>query len=235
MIVHCAAVIAGTPEETLRVNVDGTRVLVEAALRPRAERFLYMSTIAAYALSGRDVVDESTPDLPNRRGGPSASVFPISRARAGQAVWTARGRGLAVTMLRPPNILGVHPSSRWSALLAQRMLKGEHFIAGDGSGSWAYVHVDNLIDAVVLALSSDRAIGEAYNVIDGQTIAAEYFRRFRRWLGLGPVPTRGEISPWRGSFSAEKIRRELGYSPRVSYEEAMAENERYLTEQGLRR
>jgi len=51
----------------------------------------------------------------------------------------------------------------------------------------------------------------------------------------GAVPTRGEISPWRGRFSAEKIRRELGYSPRVSYEEVMAENERYLTEQGLRR
>ena len=49
------------------------------------------------------------------------------------------------------------------------------------------------------------------------------------------MPTRGEFSPWRGRFSAEKIRRELGYSPRVLYEEAVAESERYLTEQGLGR
>ncbi len=38
VIVHCAAVIAGTPEDTLRVNVEKTRALVEAALRARCER-----------------------------------------------------------------------------------------------------------------------------------------------------------------------------------------------------
>jgi nucleoside-diphosphate-sugar epimerase len=31
LIVHCAAVIAGPPDETMRVNAEGTRVIVEAA------------------------------------------------------------------------------------------------------------------------------------------------------------------------------------------------------------
>ena len=106
-------------------------------------------------------------------------------------------------------------------------------LAGDGSGSWPYAHVDNLVDAVVLALSTDQAVGQAYNVVDGQTTAGEYFGRFSRWLGLGPVPTHGDVVPWRGRVSGEKLRRELGYVARVSYEAAMAENERYLAEQGL--
>jgi nucleoside-diphosphate-sugar epimerase len=38
---------------------------------------------------------------------------------------------------------------------------------------------------------------------------------------------------WRGRCSGEKATRELGYLPRVTYEEAMAEAERYLRESGL--
>ena len=78
-----------------------------------------MSTFAVYALDDRAVVDESTPLL---QEGP---VFQRSRVRAEQAVWAAGARGLPVTVLRAPNILGVHPTSTWSVLLAQRILKGE--------------------------------------------------------------------------------------------------------------
>ena len=38
---------------------------------------------------------------------------------------------------------------------------------------------------------------------------------------------------WRGRCSGERAARELGYIPRVTYEEAMAEAERYLRESGL--
>jgi len=89
--VHCAAVISGPPDETMRVNVEGTRVLLEAAIEARCERFLYMSTFAVYALDDRTVVDESTPFL---KEGPA---FQLSRVRAEQAVWAASARGLPVT------------------------------------------------------------------------------------------------------------------------------------------
>jgi len=91
LVVHCAAVISGPPDETMRVNVEGTRVLLEAAIEARCERFLYMSTFAVYALDDRTVVDESTPFL---KEGPA---FQLSRVRAEQAVWAASARGLPVT------------------------------------------------------------------------------------------------------------------------------------------
>jgi hypothetical protein len=45
------------------VNVEGTRVVVDAAIQAGCEHFLYMSTIAAYALADCAVVDELTPLL----------------------------------------------------------------------------------------------------------------------------------------------------------------------------
>ena len=39
--------------------------------------------------------------------------------------------------------------------------------------------------------------------------------------------------PWRSRLQGEKAVRELGYRPLVTYEEALAETERHLTESGL--
>jgi oxidoreductase len=171
LVVHCAAVLSGPPDETMRVNVEGTRVLLEAAIEARCERFLYMSTFAVYALDDGAVVDESTPFL---QEGPA---FQLSRVRAEQAVWAASARGLPVTVLRAPNILGVHPTSTWSVLLAQRILKGEFALRGDGSASFPYAHVDNLVEAVLAAIRTARAVGQAYNIVDGQTTGREYTDR----------------------------------------------------------
>ena len=49
-----------------------------------------------------------------------------------------------------------------------------------------------------------------------------------RWRGVGD-----EVVPWRSRLSGEKAVRELGYRPLVTYEEALAETERHLTESGL--
>jgi nucleoside-diphosphate-sugar epimerase len=227
LIVHCAAVIAGSRDEMMRGNVEGTRLLLEVAVQGACQRFLYMSSMAVYALDDRAVVDEETPF---RHEGPA---FNLSKVAAEYAVWAARARGLAVTVFRPQYILGGHPTSTWSALLAQRIRQGKYALAGDGSGSWPYVHVDNLAEAIVLAVRSPRAAGQAYNIVDGQTTAREYTDRFRQWLAGGPLPTQPEVVPWRGRLSGEKAARELGYKPRVTYAEAMAETERYLTASGL--
>jgi nucleoside-diphosphate-sugar epimerase len=100
-------------------------------------------------------------------------------------------------------------------------------------GRYSYVHVDNLVQAIITAAVSDRAIGQAYNIVDGATTEREYTNRFRRWLGLDPLPGRDDAVPWRGGLSGAKAERELGYAPRVSYEEAMAETERYLVQRGM--
>jgi nucleoside-diphosphate-sugar epimerase len=227
LIVHCATVIGGNPDEMLRVNGEGTRVLQEAAVQAGCTRVVHLSSGAVYALDNRAVVDESTP---LRQEGPT---FPLSKVAAEHAVWAASARGLPVTVFRPQYILGGHPTSTWAARFAQALVQGRYALEGDGSGSWPYVHVDNLAEAVVLALHSPRAVGQVYNIVDGQTTARAYADRFRQWLAVGPLPTQPEVVPWRGRFSGEKAVRELGYRPRVTYAEALAEIERYLTASGL--
>ena len=233
VVVHCAGVMHGAIREAaMRVNVDGTRVVLDAALRSGCERFVYISTVSAQSVEGHDVVDES---IPLRQRG---DAYGESKALAEWAVWEAADNGLQVTVLRPPAILGVAPTAYWSVGMAYRIASGAFALPGDGGATPPYVHVDNLIDAILLVLSSDTAIGQVYNIIDGQTTWLAYTDCFRSWIGIGPLASMPltDAPPgygWQGRCSGEKAARKLGYVPRISYEEAMAEAERYLREAGL--
>jgi nucleoside-diphosphate-sugar epimerase len=211
----------------MRVNVEGTRLLLEAALQGGCIRFLHMSTAAVYAFNDRAMVDEATPF---RQEG---SVYALSKVAAEQAVWACHALGLPVTVLRPYYILGGHPTSIWSTLFAQQLLQGKYALQGNGQESWPYVHVDNLAEAVVLAARSARAVGQAYNIVDGQTTAQAFTDHFRQWLALEPLPSQPAAVPWCGRLSGGKAVRELGYVPRVTYAEALVETERYLRESGI--
>jgi nucleoside-diphosphate-sugar epimerase len=231
LIVHCAAVLRrATRDEAFAVNVEGTRSMLHAASRAKCERFIHISTTSVHDLEGRDIVDEATPFI--RAGDP----YGESKAAAEDAVWTANG--LPVTVLRPPAILDAHPNCHWTVGIPKQIASGEFRLHGDGEYALPYVHVRNLADAVVLAACSDRAIGQAYIVLDGHTTWRELTELFRGWLGRPDVPS---VSPstvppayrWHGRWNGEKLRRELGYEPRVTWPAAMAEVKAYLRDTGV--
>ena len=122
--------------------------------------------------------------------------------------------------------------------MPKQIASGEFSLHGDGDYALPYVHVRNLADAVVLAARSGRAIGQAYLVVDGHTTWRELTDLYRGWLGLPELPA---VSPatvppayrWHGRWSGEKLRRGLGYEPRVTWLAAMAEVKAYLVETGV--
>ena len=91
------------------------------------------------------------------------------------------------------------------------------------------VHVEDLVDGVLLALSSERAVGRTYNMVDEHTTWGTYVDRVRSWMSLGPQPEAepGATPPWTGRFDARRVRAELGYTPRFTYEQGMEEAEQY--------
>jgi nucleoside-diphosphate-sugar epimerase len=105
---------------------------------------------------------------------------------------------------------------------------GELKLLADGESLLPFLHVENLVDAVVLALESHTAVGRAYNVVDTHVTWRAFTDEIRGWFGVPPLPEvpRDEVpsrSYFTAHFSNERIREELGYSPRVSYREGMEE------------
>lgn len=233
VVVHTAVDESGDVDRALAVNVEGTRVLAEAALDAGCRRFVHISSCGAYALEGVDVVTEDTPLWPDDRI--DELVYGVTKALGEQALTQVAAQGLATVILRPPNILGAHPRSIFCEELATRVRDGTIGYSGDGSTTWPYVHVDNLVDAIEAAIARPAAAGRTYTVVDGHTTWRAFLEEYADWSGVTIAP-RDRLSlydDFLGRFSTDRIRSELGYATRRTYEDAMEETRTFLEEQGI--
>jgi len=223
-VIHAAATAGPDLEPVRRVNVDGTRAMVEAALGAKVKRYVHISTVSVYAAAGLDRVDESSPLKE------SGEPYGVTKAEADRIVLAAIARGLPATILRPGAVLGAHPTSTWAVRVPERVRNREVKLKDDGGDTVPWVHVEDLVDAVLLAMENERAKGRVYTLADGHFTWREYTDRVRGWFGtpaLDSIP-KADLPPGAYStarFDGGRIRRELGYAPRRSYDEGMAEAE----------
>lgn len=223
LVIHSAAYIGPDQVVAEATNVEGTRNVVAAALQARPALFVHVSTISVYDLYNETNFDESSPLCPDPR-----NVYQATKTTAEHLVWAAAEQGLPVTVIRPCNVLGVHPTSTWGPLMVQRIAAGFDRWHPDSIFPW--IHVENLVDLLLLAIRSPEAVGQAYTAIDGHVTGREYYGRIAGWLGRSHAePT---AAPFRWQFALAK-NRALGHSPRITFEAAMGELEQHARASGL--
>jgi dihydroflavonol-4-reductase len=105
VVYHLAArisIVSGPDPETVRVNLDGTRNLIRAALRTSIRRFVYASSIYALRVPAQGMVDESCPfDAESTRG-----EYDRSKAAASIEVQNAAAEGLDAVIVCPTAVTG---------------------------------------------------------------------------------------------------------------------------------
>jgi nucleoside-diphosphate-sugar epimerase len=135
--------------EQARVNVGGTRVVVEAALRRGASRLVHTSSTAAYGFHDRPI-DESTP----REGGSSWVGYLRTKALAEDEVRRGMTRGLDAVILNPGHVIGRYDRGNWSRVIA--MIATER-LPGVPSGSGSFAHGREVARAHVEAAEHGRS------------------------------------------------------------------------------
>ena len=173
-VVHCAA--GPGP-----VITRGTGNILEASLRAGVKRVVHLSTIDVYGgAEGR--VDESTPLKHTDNAYGNAKID-------AEGLCAEFGRkGLPVVILRPTIVYGPY-CKLWIAKFAERLQSG-HWGTFDGLGEGLcnLVYVRDLVEAIFLALDSDAAVGQAFNINGADIITwNQYFQRFSAALGLPPL------------------------------------------------
>lgn len=203
-----------------RSNVDGTVSVLEAARRSGARRFVYAASSSCYGIPDVTPTPETAPIRPQY-------PYALTKWVGEQYVlhWGAV-YGLPVVSLRLFNVYG--PRSRTSGtygavfgvFLAQKLSGRPFTVVGDGTQVRDFTFVTDVVEAFVLAAASG-ASGEAFNVGSGRPASVN---RLVELLGGEKVhiPKRpGE--PDRTHADASKIEKALGWRPRVSIEEGVAE------------
>jgi nucleoside-diphosphate-sugar epimerase len=163
-VLHCGALVSdwATVEEIARVNVAGTGYLLDAAVAASARRFIHLSTTDVYGYpDGGGAIDETYTATRFRNWYAQTKLQAEREVRR-----VAAATALDTVILRPATVYG--PGSTDVIGEIARAIQGRHMLLIDrGRPVAGLCYVENLLDAAILALRSDAAVGHAFNVTDG--------------------------------------------------------------------
>ncbi|MEV2255558.1 aminotransferase class I/II-fold pyridoxal phosphate-dependent enzyme [Streptomyces sp. NPDC050147] len=191
-----------------RVNVDGSRNLVEAAVHAGCvERFVHVSTTDVYGYPVRPCGEDTPPrdiGLPYNR----------SKLLGEQAVREAAARAdLPLTVVRPVSVYGPR-SKDFVVEIATLLLSRQMVYIRGGDVPAGLLYVADAADAMIAACASTSAAGGTYNLRDAdRTTWREYVEALARGLGVKPpflsLPTpvaRGVAALSEGIYGALRLK-----------------------------
>jgi 2-alkyl-3-oxoalkanoate reductase len=168
-VFHVAAKVGvwGRYDDFFRANVLGTRALLEGCREHGVSRFVHTST-PSVVYNGLPLAnaDESLPLTTS-----CPSPYPLTKAIAEREVLAANSASLRTTALRPHLIWGEGDPHLVPRILS-RARAGRLRIVGEGRNRVDMVHVDNAVDAHLLAETAlaGPAAGRAYFITNGEPV-----------------------------------------------------------------
>lgn len=246
-VFHTAAIVEedGPRHIYELVNVEGTRTVCTVARDLGVKRVVHLSSVMVFGFDYPPDVGEDGP-LDGQ-----GNVYNDTKLASEQVALSFNTPdGLGVIVIRPGDVYG-DGSLPWLLRPVEMLRRGLFMLPGWGRGVINHVHVDNLIDGVLLALEKN-AFGEAFTISDGvATPCSQFFRTHAllagtrsapalpTWLVLGLLKLSQPYWRWRGEkppasptatrfllrrhrYSIAKAERLLGYAPCISLEQGMA-------------
>ncbi len=209
-------------DDFIRTNVQGTRILLDAARKAGIRCFLHISTDEVYGSLGRSgAFTEDSPLLPN-------SPYAASKAGADTLARAYhRTYGLPVIITRTCNNYGPYQfPEKFIPLMIVNALRGEPLpIYGDGLYVREWLHVEDHCRALARILSTGE-IGEVYNI--GSTeervnleVAQEILALTGRSESLLRHVKDRPGHDRRYALDSAKIRRQLGWAPSIPFRDGL--------------
>ena len=214
------------PAVTHDVNINGTFNVLDVARLAGVKRVVFAGSSAVYG---------NSPVLPKVETMVPAPLSPYALHKAtGEAYGKLFSElyGFEVVTLRYFNVFGPQqdPKSDYAAVIPKfitRMLAGQRVtIFGDGTQTRDFCHIDNVVEANLLACTSPGAAGHSFNIACGERISlTDLVDRLNLVLGtqLAPefaAPRAGDIAHSMADIGA--ARRGLGFDPAVDVTEGLA-------------
>ena len=237
------------------VNVEGTRYVLEAALKNGARKVVYCSTCGVHGDVKHEPADESAPIAPE-------DYYQYTKYEGERVIPEFLAKGLKVVTLRPTAIYGPGDPERFF-MLFKMVSRGRFFMFGDGNVHYHPVYIENLVDAFELAAASERGNGEVYLIADEKYYTlnelvfaiAESLRiklkmiHVRFWplwttalacemaykpFNIDPPLFRRRVDWFRQNraFSIERAKKDFAYQPKVGLKEGLARTAQWYREQG---
>jgi nucleoside-diphosphate-sugar epimerase len=236
-----------------KVNVTGTRNILDASVDAKVERFVHGSTIGVYGAALEGNVNEQSALKPN-------NIYGITKLEGEKVVMSFDGK-LPFVIVRISETYG--PGDRRLLKLFKGIKKNIFFIIGDGENLHHLLYIDDLIEGLLLSATCERAIAKTFvlsgkDAVSTNSMVAEIARqlgktipRFRaplspflvaaaisegilRPLGIQPPLHKRRMDFFRKSFvfSQEESAKTLGFLAKVSFTQGVSDTIQWYTQMG---
>ena len=220
---------------------------VVEALEGRVGRFVFCSTTSVYGPNDTIPIEE---DFPLHRGSDAGQYARDKIECEDLLVEAFKQRAFPMTILRPPYVYGPdnYLKAREFSYFARLKQCRKIIIPGDGLTPFHPVHVDDLADAFALVPGKSQTLGQIYTICSPDAITANgYVRAIAEIMGVSADVVNMEprdydaldqqIYPfeWAMSriYSADRARRDLGWSPKFHMRDGLEMTYRWWLNQGL--
>ncbi len=230
LVIHLAAQISvpksiEDPDDTLKINVNGTQNVLDACLEHNIRNFIAVSTAAVFGTTSViPLTENSTPN--------PISPYGTSKLMMEEKIIDfSKKHDLNSIILRFFNLYGQGQSPEYAGVITkflERIREDKPLeIYGKGNQTRDFIHVDDATECINLAIKKlDGNTGKIYNVGSGKIISILDLAHLLLKLSGKELPINykpeieGHILHSQTSISL--VRKELGFEPQISLENGLS-------------
>lgn len=223
-VYHCAGLVSFNPEDKsriLKINIEGVKNMVDAALESKVKKFCHVSSIASLGRAREGFVDENCiwEDSENN------SLYSVSKYKGELEVWHGVSKGLNAVIVNPSIILGAGDWNSGSAELFRTAYKELPFYTFGING---FVDVNDVARSMLLLMEQNK-FGNRYVISAANVPYRTLFNMMAAHFGKRKpyIPARkflGGIA-WRFFWLASKF---TGRKPLITRETARTANKKHF-------
>ena len=156
-VIHAAAALPlWKSEEIMKINVGGTENILNASLKNKTKRVIYISSTAVYGVPKKHPIVETDPRV-------GVGPYGASKIMAEDECFKYLKKGLNVTIIRPKTFLGTHRLGVFE-ILFDWIHDGKKIpVIGNGNNRYQLLDVDDLAEACYLFLDNPHPRGVTKN------------------------------------------------------------------------
>jgi nucleoside-diphosphate-sugar epimerase len=194
-------------KEMWETNVEGTRNLLDAAVRAGVQRFVHCSTVGVHGGIENPPANEETPYGPGDQ-------YQESKAEGERLVlqYMAEGR-LPVVVFRPGGIFG--PGDLRFLKLFRAIKRRRFVMFGSGQVTYHMIYIDDLIDGILLCGTQENSLGGVYILAGEEPVTLnQLVEIIADSLGVRPPGLHFPVAPvYLAAYLCELICKPLGINP----------------------
>ena len=172
LIFHCAAFVRdfGPKDVFYKINYEGTKNIVDACKEQKIKRFIFLGHVRYESVK-------------------KFSYYTFSKEMAEQFLLdTHKNDNFPVVVIRPGNVYGPGLAT-WVIRPLKAIQKNRISLINNGNGIFHHTYIDNLLDAILVAIKEPKAIGEIIDITDGDhsTTWGQYLNDLAEMTGKSPI------------------------------------------------